>query len=89
STTLALFNVAKIAEDGSNWITYKERTLMAIGVQGLMLYADGCAVRPVPFVIDKDTSMVTKPDGTTVMQAEIDVLDKTIDEFYQKDSLVR
>jgi hypothetical protein len=31
STTSSLFNVPKLAEDGSNWITYKERTLTAIG----------------------------------------------------------
>jgi hypothetical protein len=36
STNSALFNIPKLAEDGSNWITYKEQTLTAIGARGLM-----------------------------------------------------
>jgi len=43
STTSALFNIPKLAEDGSNWITYKECMLMAIGARGLMRYVDGHA----------------------------------------------
>jgi len=42
-TTSALFNIPKLAEDGSNWITYKECMLTAIGVRGLMHYVDGRA----------------------------------------------
>jgi len=89
STTSALFNVPKLAEDGSNWITYKERTLTAIGARGLMRYADGRAVRPVPFVIDETTKQAKKLDGSKPTETEIEALNKTIDEFYQKDSLVR
>jgi hypothetical protein len=36
STNSNLFNVPKLAKDGSNWITYKERTLMVIGARHLM-----------------------------------------------------
>ncbi|KAG2345671.1 hypothetical protein BDR05DRAFT_864888, partial [Suillus weaverae] len=82
STTSALFNVPKLAEDGSNWITYKEQTLTAIGARGSMRYTDGRAIRPVPF-------QAKKPDGSKPMETEIEALDKTIDKFYQKDSLVK
>lgn len=81
STTSALFNVPKLSEDGSNWITYKEHTLTAIGAQGLMRYVDGQASKPEHFLQDKD-------DGTPT-EAWIEALDKKIDKYYQKDSLIR
>lgn len=31
-----LFNVPKLAQDGSNWITYKERMHTVLGARGLM-----------------------------------------------------
>lgn len=89
STNSALFNIPKLAEDGLNWITYKERMLTVLGARGLMRYTDGRAVKPIPFAIDEKTKAVTKPDGSTPSQTEIDELDKKLDEFYQKDSLVR
>ncbi|KAG1837103.1 hypothetical protein DFJ58DRAFT_734546 [Suillus subalutaceus] len=83
STSSALFNVPKLAEDGSNWITYKERTLTAIGARGLMHYITGCAVRPAPI------SLPQEDDGTEVTDAEIEAFEKKMDEYYQKDSLVK
>jgi hypothetical protein len=82
-------NIPKLAEDGSNWITYKERMLTAIGARGLMRYVDGRAVKPVPFDIDPKTRLAKKPDGSAPTQTEIDEHDKKIDEYYQKDSLVK
>ncbi|KAG1831651.1 hypothetical protein DFJ58DRAFT_634162, partial [Suillus subalutaceus] len=89
STNSSLFSVPKLAEDGSNWITYKERTLMALGARGLMRYTEGRATKPLPFAVDASTKALTKADGTVPTQAEIDELDKKIDEYYQKDSLVK
>ncbi|KIJ07081.1 hypothetical protein PAXINDRAFT_140222, partial [Paxillus involutus ATCC 200175] len=88
SSNSALFNIPKLAEDGTNWITYKERMLTAIGARGLMRYADGRAKKPVPFAVDPTTGQATKADGTAPTQTEIDEQDEKIDEFYQKDSLV-
>jgi hypothetical protein len=83
STTSALFNVPKLTEDGSNWITYKERTLTAIGARGLMRYVDGRASKPEHFPHDEDE------DHKTPTEARIEALDKKIDEYYQKDSLIK
>ncbi|KIJ08517.1 hypothetical protein PAXINDRAFT_18356 [Paxillus involutus ATCC 200175] len=69
SSNSALFNIPKLAEDGTNWITYKERMLTAI--------------------VDPTTGQATKADGTAPTQTEIDERDEKIDEFYQKDSLVK
>jgi hypothetical protein len=89
ATSSSLFNVPKLAEDGTNWITYKERTLTAIGARGLMRYVDSRAVQPIPFVVDVKTGAVTKPDGTPPSQTEINDLDKKLDKYYQCNSLVK
>jgi len=89
ATTSSLFNVPKLAEDGTNWITYKERTLTAIGARGLMRYTDGRAKTPVMFKVDPKMNKLAKDDGTEPTQTEIEDLDKKIDEFHQKNSLVK
>jgi len=68
--TNALFNVPQLAEDGSNWITYKERALTALGTRGLMRYTDGRAVKPIPFTVDSAGNAVKK-DGTAVVKQQI------------------
>ncbi|PIL25721.1 hypothetical protein GSI_11471 [Ganoderma sinense ZZ0214-1] len=42
----ALYSVPKLAADGSNWITYKERILTCMGTRGLMRHLNGTARRP-------------------------------------------
>ena len=54
-----------------------------------MHYVDGRAVRPVPYLIDSKTSKPTKSDGSAATDTEIEELDKKIDEFFMKDSLVK
>jgi hypothetical protein len=58
-----LFNIPQLAEDGMNWITYKERMLTAIGARGLMRYVDGRAIKPVAYVTNTTTGnlMARKP----------------------------
>ncbi|KAG1751729.1 hypothetical protein EDB19DRAFT_1903674 [Suillus lakei] len=87
STNSALFNVPKLAEDGSNWITYKEQMLTVIGVRGLMYCIDSYAVKLVLFMINPKMSMLLNPDGSAPTQTEIKELNKKINEYLQKDSL--
>ena len=89
STGSSLFNVPQLAEDGTNWITYKERILTVIGARGLMRYVDGRAVKPVPYAVDATTGKTMKPDGKEATETEIEELDKKLDEFFMKDSLVK
>lgn len=63
--------------------------LTALGARGLMCYTNGQAVKLIPFKIDKSTQVVMKPDGSTASQTEIKELDKRINKFHQKDSLVK
>ncbi|OAX32156.1 hypothetical protein K503DRAFT_702492 [Rhizopogon vinicolor AM-OR11-026] len=83
SSNSGLFNVPKLAEDGTNWITYKERVLTAIGARGLMRYADGRAVKPVLYKVDETTKEHKKADGSIATETEIEELDKKIDEYCQ------
>jgi hypothetical protein len=88
-TMSTLFNVPKLAEDSSNWITYKERTLTAISARGLMQYADGCAVEPSPYAISTLMELPEKPDGSNPTEKDVEEHDKKLDEYDQKNSLVK
>ncbi|OJA12498.1 hypothetical protein AZE42_13426 [Rhizopogon vesiculosus] len=89
SSNSSLFNVPQLVEDGTNWITYKERILTVIGARGLMWYVDGQATKPIPYALDAKTGKPVKPDGMPLTATEIEELDDKIDKFYQKDSLVK
>ncbi|OAX31360.1 hypothetical protein K503DRAFT_703816 [Rhizopogon vinicolor AM-OR11-026] len=88
-TNSALFNIPKLTDDGLNWITYKERMLTVIGARGLMRYTDGHKVKPIPFVFDTLTKKLKKPDGSEPTESEVEDLDDKIDEYHQKDSLIK
>ena len=86
-TNSSLFNVPRLAEDGSNWITYKERALTAIGARGLMRYTDGRAKKPKPFELDSKGNPI-KADKSAATEDEVEELENKIDEFFMKDSLI-
>ncbi|KAL7284965.1 hypothetical protein ACG7TL_000054 [Trametes sanguinea] len=46
STSPNLYTVPKLAQDGSNWITYKERMFTVLGARGLMRHLLGTARCP-------------------------------------------
>src|SRR5882762_10276429 len=89
ASSSSLFNIPKLAEDGSNWITYKERMLTAIGALGLMRYIDGRVKQPIPFAMSPTTGELLKADGKPATDAEIEALDDKLDEFCQKNSMVK
>ncbi|KAG1834001.1 hypothetical protein DFJ58DRAFT_670756, partial [Suillus subalutaceus] len=87
-STSPLYNIPQLAEDGSNWITYKERAQMVIRVRGLMRYLDGQKKEFISFEIDSAGDMI-KPDKTKASQTEIDDLEKEIEVYLQKDSFTK
>src|SRR5258707_15572927 len=78
------FNIPKLAEDGTNWITYKERMLTAIGARGLMRYIDGRVKPPIPLALSPTTGEPLKAAGKPALDMEIEALDDKLDEFCQK-----
>src|SRR5882762_10759793 len=89
SSSSALFNIPKLADDGTNWITYKERLLTTIGARGLMRYVEGQAVKPEPFKLDPKGKKLLKEDATEATEAKREAREDKIDEWYQKDSLAK
>jgi hypothetical protein len=47
------------------------------------------ANKPTPYKLDANTGALTKPDGSFPTQTKIDELDKKIDEYQQKNTLVK
>jgi hypothetical protein len=47
SSSSSLFNIPQLAEDGSNWVTYKHHMTIVLGTRGLGEYVNGMAVRPI------------------------------------------
>ena len=84
-----MFTIPKLAEDGENWVTYKERMLTTIGARGLMRYIDGRRVIPAAFAIDAKSKLPVKADGSATTEAEIEELEDKIDEYYQRDAYVK
>src|SRR5882762_1693146 len=89
ATSSALYTIPKLAEDGTNWITYKERLLTAIGARGLMRYIDGRTKQPLPFKLDPAGKELVKEDGKPATEAEQEAREDKIDEWYQKDAYVK
>src|SRR5260221_4431452 len=89
ATRSELFTIPKLAEDGKNWITYKERLLNVISARGLMWYIDGRTKKPLPFKLDPKGKKIVKEDSTEAMEAEQEVREDKIDEWYQKDAFVK
>ena len=53
SSSSSLYNIPHLAEDGGNWITYKERVFTAIGARNLRKYVDGRATLPAPLALEE------------------------------------
>jgi hypothetical protein len=47
SSSSSLFDILQLAEDGSNWVTYKHRMTIALGACRLGEYVDRMAVQPI------------------------------------------
>jgi hypothetical protein len=60
SSSSSLFNIPQLAEDGSNWVTYKHCMTIVLGAHGLGEYVDETAIRPILI------TTATRPSGITV-----------------------
>jgi hypothetical protein len=81
SSSSTLFNIPQLAEDGSNWVTYKNRMLIALRARGLGEYVDGTAVQPILFATATSSKMAT-PE-------EVKENKKEVAEYMQKDFFIQ
>jgi hypothetical protein len=79
----SLFNVLQLAEDGSNWVTYKHCMMIALGARGLGEYVDGMAVRPILI------TTATRPSGITATTEVVKENKREVAEYIQKDYLIQ
>jgi len=55
----------------------------------MMRYVDGRVKQPIPFALDTSSGDPLNATGKKAMDAEIEAQDNKIDEWYQKDALVK
>ncbi|KAI0055582.1 hypothetical protein BV25DRAFT_1815368, partial [Artomyces pyxidatus] len=83
AATVKLYQVPRLADDKSNWITYKERTVNALTSKGLKHQLEG-TIHVVP-------TEPTLPTGTPT-DAEWETYDKALaryDEYEQNNSMIK
>jgi hypothetical protein len=88
SSSSSLFNILQLAEDGSNWVTYKHHMTIALGTHGLGEYVDGMVPIPPHFVMDS-MGVVKDVNGNMKTADEVKDNRKEVNEYAQKDSLVQ
>jgi gag-polypeptide of LTR copia-type len=77
-----------LADDGSNWIDYKNKILITMGAQGLKAPITGTAKQPAPFALVSGKPVLA--DGTTLAsEADIEAKNCQIKEFDLRDDQVK
>jgi hypothetical protein len=95
TTSLALYNVPKLLDNGTNWITYRERVMTAVGSRGLKQHLEGRAKKPQEVVtIDIGTAnapkIVSSVDGTTeATEDQIEEAEKKLDKYEQRECAIK
>ena len=77
-----------LADNGSNWMTYKSKVLATIRVQGLRAHLDGHAQKPLEVVYAADGSG-TLLDGKTLTEDEIEEYEDRMDTYIQQDAMAK
>src|SRR5277367_2494134 len=76
----------KLADNGSNWVDYKTKVLIAMGSRGLMGHIEGRAQKPKPYTLVNDQAVLT--DGKTpANEDQLEAREKCIEDFDTKQYL--
>ncbi|TBU55226.1 hypothetical protein BD310DRAFT_884822, partial [Dichomitus squalens] len=91
ANTANLYSVPKLAADGSNWITYKERILTVLGTRGLMRHLLGTARRPpAPPVWPRPPRPATPlASASTAYLKKVEEAETKADEYDQREFAAR
>ena len=78
----------KLADNGSNWVDYKTKVLIAMGSRGLMGHIEGRAQKPKPYTLVNDQAVLA--DGKTpANEDQLEAREKRIEDFDTKQYLAR
>jgi hypothetical protein len=79
-------SIPKLADNGSNWVDYKTKVLIAMGSRGLMGHVEGRARKPTPYAI-VDGVLVIADGKTTATEDQIEAREKRTDDYEMKEYL--
>jgi hypothetical protein len=88
STSIKIVNLPKLKDDGSNWITYKERILNTLTHKGLRRYVDGTIKTPVVAELRDDGEYYLPREMRALTEDELEELYQKKDDFMQKEASV-
>src|SRR5687768_11104791 len=80
--------VQKLLDDGSNWISYKEKVQTAIASRGLKQHLLGTAIKPPP-IIERNGRYYISGTTLPLTYALIESHQKKIDEYDEKEAQCR
>jgi hypothetical protein len=85
---IKLLKLPKLKDDGSNWITYRERIMNTLTHKGLKRHVSGTARKPTEIEI-KSNKVYRKGGTIELTSTQIEEIEKEVDNFEQKEASVR
>ena len=89
SSSLKIVNLPKLKDDGSNWITYKERVMNTLTHKGLKRHVTGSARKPKETELRDDGEYYLPRSMVPLSDDQVEDYEKKMDEFAQKQASVR
>src|SRR3979490_462954 len=89
SSSLKIVNLPKLKDDGSNWITYKERIMNTLTHKGLKRHVTGSARKPKETELRDDGEYYLPRSMVPLSDDQVEDYEKKMDEFAQKQASVR
>src|ERR1700724_780515 len=88
ASTIKVTSLPKLAADGSNWSTYQDCVVTAIKAKGLRRHLSGTTRKPED--LEERNGDFFKPKETTKLtNDELEAHEKVIDDYEQKEAMVR
>jgi gag-polypeptide of LTR copia-type len=93
SDTFKFIKLEKLKDDGTNWVTYQECVTITMTHKGLRQHFLGTKRKPGTFIeLDRKfykTEDIKKKDRVTLTDKEVEDMEEALDEYEQKEALVR
>ena len=81
-------NLPRLSEDGSNWVTYKERVLNNLTSKGLMRHVRGTARKPVQLT-ERHGAYYRPHELSPLSDEDLEKHEDLVDSYDQKEAQVR
>src|SRR5215471_4504867 len=89
SSSIKILNLPKLLDDGSNWVTYKERIFNTLTQKGLRRHVIGNAKKPIEPELRDDGEYYLPKTMTALTEDELEELETKKDEYLQKEASIR